>query len=391
MVKKHFLIGFFLCLLLLSAITVLSVTAYESSDTQDVEEVNPQQAACDAHQLLLSTFEEAEYGFIYPDEYGGDYIEDNILHICLTEYNSDIISRYKEILGDVEYVVYEAADYSLNELIYSKDDAMEYLMDNGIEVYLAAISERDNNISIEVSENNLIQASQLMNSYNTEQVSALACTEQTDLFTLTSGSPNETAAGSYVVGGSRLYSSGYFRRTLAATGTVNSQVMFLTCGHSTSSYQQFTSSSGTYYGMAVYIRYTNGGYGDFSFLAADNSFTTTQRVWTTAGNYTTLSGTLDIPAVGTNIYRYGAISGQSIVTVTNTNVTINTTQSDGSVISIKGLCRATGDADSIPGDSGGPYRQGSYFCGVHHGHSTNDASTVYFTPYYYIRQANFSF
>lgn len=44
-----------------------------------------------------------------------------------------------------------------------------------------------------------------------------------------------------------------------------------------------------------------------------------------------------------------------------------------------------------PGDSGGPYRCGTDFCGIHHGAATQGgtATYVYFTPYTYIYNAGF--
>lgn len=374
---------FFAALLtiLFLALTQFSVNGYES-DNIISEAVNPQQPACDAHQRLLASFEEAEYGFIYPEDFGGDYIEDNTLHVCLTSCDTDTVNSYKAIIGDIPCVIYEEATYNLNDLIGLKDDIFDYLTENNIEVYFAAPSEITNSINIEVDESDIgaariLSANYLLQTavpYSNSQGSGLS-----ELLDIKTGAPSvfsdaaeevdfsdymtSAAAGTVVVAGSRLYTSGSFNRTLAATGSRNTKITFLTCGHSTTEGQRFTSSTGTVYGDVTYYQFDNNNYGDFSFITAESGFTTTQRVWTGGGTYTTLSGTLDLPAVGTNLYRFGAVTLQTDVTVSATNSTVVFSGTGA----IKGMCRAISEDPSIPGDSGGPYRQGNLFCGIHTG------------------------
>lgn len=173
---------------------------------------------------------------------------------------------------------------------------------------------------------------------------------------------------------------------MAISGSLGTGNGFVTCGHSTNTYDKFKNGAGVEYGTTIYVRYNNNKYGDFSLVQATSDWNKINRVWTGTGSYATISGHTDIPAVGSVLSKYGYASGASVVTVNATNVSVTY----GSVV-IKGLCRGTSNIDSIPGDSGGPYRSGSYICGVHSGASTSDRTKVYFTPYYYIRTCGYNF
>ena len=62
--------------------------------------------------------DEDEWGYIYPDEYGGSYIsEDNRLVIELTELTKENIEKYKGYCGgDEEVLQFVPVDFSYNEL-----------------------------------------------------------------------------------------------------------------------------------------------------------------------------------------------------------------------------------------------------------------------------------
>lgn len=112
-------------------------------------------------------------------------------------------------------------------------------------------------------------------------------------------------------------------------------------------------------------------------------------VLTTGGAATNYHGYMLNPAVGTYLYKYGAVSGQAYCKVTATGITL--TPDNGSM-RIHNMTKAeiiTGTTG--PGDSGGPYRCGTDFCGIHHGSATQGgtATYVYFTPYTYIYNAGF--
>ncbi|MCR4837497.1 MAG: S1 family peptidase [Eubacterium sp.] len=123
--------------------------------------------------------------------------------------------------------------------------------------------------------------------------------------------------------------------------------------------------------------------GDYSIISAASGYTATSSVFTTSGNTTNFTGYQYHPAVGTYLYKYGRVSGQAFCQVTDYQVTSNGFTNIVKAKLISGYSQG--------GDSGRPYRNGTSFCGVHHGSGTiNGITYVYFTPYETINGAGFS-
>lgn len=96
------------------------------SSVENIENVTDnifeiQRRACEAHELLYSSFGWNET-YIYPDNFAGDYIDYDTLHIQVT--SNSAINYYEALLSDYsDAVVYDIVDYSYNELF---DEAENY-------------------------------------------------------------------------------------------------------------------------------------------------------------------------------------------------------------------------------------------------------------------------
>ena len=149
------------------------------------------------------------------------------------------------------------------------------------------------------------------------------------------------------------------------------------------------SLNGSQIGTVVDVQYTNGQAGDYSIIVLDDSALMSHKIGDSSGNLITITGGTHLsPAVGTFVTKYGYKTGYRHGAVAATNVSITSVTN----ITISGMTKVsiTDGIGSEPGDSGGPYLVGEAFCGVHHGHSASDKTTVYFTPYTLISQGGFS-
>lgn len=171
--------------------------------------------------------------------------------------------------------------------------------------------------------------------------------------------------------------------TLAGSGTYNGHTAFITCGHSLSYGSSVTCGGSTIGTVEVNVDYAYST-GDYSIIQAASGYTATSGVLTSSGNMTNFTGAYYSPAVGTYLYKYGRVSGQAYCVVSATGVISSDYR--------YGLTRATLiSGTSTGGDSGGPYRAGTDFCGIHRASNIGSGgSYLYFTPYSIVYNAGFT-
>lgn len=345
-----------------------------------------QENALFASEALMKAFGSDENGtVVYPDDYAGSWIDNDVLIISLTDISNETKAKYDDWIGEyAEYVQYEKAEFSYNYLKSKEESIVENLEEeNNIEIVGYTVSQRDNEVVVEVEADNSVSRS--LNTLEEDIVDGIPVS-------IVEVSDAELAYNLYGGNGiSNLSTGASF--TLSCCGTYNGSSTVLTCGHDSSQAvgQSIKDvSSGRTIGSIVYRRYSSGGYGDFEIVSvANSSFTTTNRVLT--GD--SLIGSIYYPSVGTTVKFFGSSTGRVCYgTVTETGVT----RSYANGINIKGLTKVEITSGSVTqGDSGAPFviagSDGTRFGGLLHGYSTSLTKVyVYFTPYGYINSAGFS-
>lgn len=157
------LLSVVLAMIMLLSTCCISIFAADKSETvvtlDDVKKVaSEQRRALDAHEALYKTFifnrGESEK---YPENYGGDYIEEGKLHVCIVNIKESDISEYTKILHDyLDVVVFEEVRYSLQSLLTASESVAKELISDGVAVYSCAVSEVSNSlvVSTNISELN---------------------------------------------------------------------------------------------------------------------------------------------------------------------------------------------------------------------------------------------
>ena len=348
--------------------------------TENIEAVTDnifeiQRKACEAHELLYSSFGWEET-YIYPNDFGGDFIDYDTLHIQVT--NEEAIDYYKNLLSEyTDTVVYDIVNCSYNDIKeltrdYAKELEREY------EVVSYSVDVKKNNGKISVLKSDYSDVMSFMNKVsmlddcdkNEIQISIEAVDSYQEETSIIAGSPLTNAAG----GGLTLGGSGYY----------NGSTAFVTCGHSidVGASVKFGSSS---IGTATISQNKNSGNkkGDYSIITAAAGYSATSSVLTGGGGATSFTGYMLNPAIGTYVYKYGKVSGQAYCEITDVDVTYSNTDGITQAKIITG--------SSTNGDSGGPYRCGRDFCGIHKGSKLIGSDRyVYFTPYTYIYNRGFT-
>lgn len=160
-----------------------------------------QKPANDAHRELFIHFSYNEEGMIYPEEFCGDYIKDNILHICLTTNNKEVVDKYWKMTDYSDAVCFETAKYSLTSMINLQNDISDFLISKEIKIYCSYIDQITNRLILEVDKNDINNTLEYihdnfdkMNKYNEGMMECIDVIE---------GNRNETSS-SPMYGGSTL-------------------------------------------------------------------------------------------------------------------------------------------------------------------------------------------
>ena len=119
-----------------------------------------QEEALDAYQLLWDSFEKEPESLqpYYPDEYGGEYIDDDKLVIQLTENTPENQAKYRELCGNSDKVVFEKVTYSLNYLNSLESQAELLSKDFAVTGY--GVKRQENKFMIAVEQQDLTAVQQ---------------------------------------------------------------------------------------------------------------------------------------------------------------------------------------------------------------------------------------
>ncbi len=110
-----------------------------------------QRAALAANELLWQTFTLGENGMpiAYPEEYGGAFIDGELLYIYIVGLNDELEAKYMEICKGSPVVRFLEADYSANYLMTLYDVVAEYENEYSITSY--GIDFKNNRFRIELN------------------------------------------------------------------------------------------------------------------------------------------------------------------------------------------------------------------------------------------------
>lgn len=106
--------------------------------------------------LLSALLDENGIPTMLSESFGGDYIDEGYLHVCIVNLSSSDCSSYKTIVKDyLDIVIFEDVDYPLLQLIESSRMVADELIRADIPVYSSASNEVGNCVVISTDINQL--------------------------------------------------------------------------------------------------------------------------------------------------------------------------------------------------------------------------------------------
>ncbi|MDR2044625.1 MAG: S1 family peptidase [Clostridium sp.] len=397
--RKRLLVLFLAVTLVMSMGVSIGAGAADGTldDTHSVPQVFALQAkALEAYSLLNTTFTVYEDGTItYPDDYAGVWIADYKLHVATTSTNKN---NYGELLKDFDCVVFETAEYSVNELDKIRYSIFEVLKKehSAVSHYVDVVENKINFGFLELDESNIRLSLASLISLSESNIVKDSLPEKAislDLFVLSTDELIQTEAE--LRGGMEINrgSSTGPGRSIGVCGTFTTNGTtyngFVTAGHNfaISGTNQQVYRGGSDFGRVSQLMWQNNASGDWALVRITNSDTISNKIYGSSSSATrNITGTTNDLPKGTAVMKYGMSNGYAEAEVEAQNVS----QTDSSNYTINGLTRAkltTGTSGG--GDSGGPYYTqasgggNSYnFVGVHWGSNVGDGGNlIWFTPF----------
>lgn len=322
-------------LALIAPIVAFSMSTYAAEDEN--MDVSVQESAVAAYDELMNSFPQsrATGEKIYPDYYGGSYINENEqLVVYVTDLNFVPLVASAE---NNDTVIYRVCEYSYNELNNVMDTINEYKFANS-DSYIAdnfnsyALLDAQNRIEVRLDE------------YSEEKIQEFKdnVLDSNMIVFVEANGPIEDLvnlnAGCKINDGTYAGSMGYRARRNGVDGIV-------TAGHVIGAGQTlYYDATNTAIGTCNVSFSGNGTY-DAAFCQITNSnYTPTNTLW---GTSNTLSTTISEPGVGTFVNKIGYASGHTDGYITSTNATMTNTSGVTRTNMVEVECYATN------GDSGG--------------------------------------
>lgn len=351
--------------LLLSTILVLSSAVSVSAAEKMQNDISVQEDAVTAYEELMASFISPYLDTdekIYPDYYGGSYINDSGQLVVYVTDNAAMPA----VLLDNSNVIYEPCTYSYNELLTVMDELNSYKFSRMKNV----IASNFNEFGIYDSENRVIVKLDNLSEESIKEFKENVCDSDAIEFEQGYGPINTEVS---VNAGAKISFSGG-SASVGYRAKRNGVVGIVTAGHAAESVGTDISYNGTNFASCKATQ--QGGKADAAFCAITNSSYSPTN--TLEGTSNVLSKTISKPGVGTTINKIGMKTGHTTGKVLSTNSTATFTS--GATISNL----TTADYSSAPGDSGCVIY--SYISstnarltlGIHTG-ASNDGVTRYFT------------
>lgn len=366
----------------------------EQSEAGFLAHMRAQQNAVTAHRILYDSFSIDMDGTVsYPANYGGDYIVDDILHICIVDITNQDLTPYLILLSDyLENIVFEDVTFSISDLISFAEEIATDLIDDGISVVSWGISETKNAVIIDLEQTDGTEISFYASNGYQNNYSVVRDSNEYNI-PVQFYVRERTKASVDLMGGSKL--DGY---TLGICGTYDGKPAFAMCGHGLTGVGQsmYYQPLNRLIGKVAVCQFANGQAGDYAIVNVSNSSFTLTSLLGDPNDLESQSSakyTCNRPAVGTDVIKYGKNGGFAYGTVSRSNT--SWTPSDGSGITVKGLVEVKlRSGVSVSGDSGGPILSsdgsGSTFYGtVSSASSANSPAYFYFSPYEYLYSSGF--
>ncbi len=353
----------------------------------------------------------------HPEYYAGAYIEGEYLYIMLTDSDEDIQQEIKDLAGVYsEFVRFERADYSWNQMECIVEQLNKELRSNITTTFSCGIQTKENKIELCIEPEYAYKVTEIMFRVVPAEICVVNYQKKEQIesrIQIEANKTNTSSRSTAIYGGTEIastYNGNTYTETLGYMGTygIESSAVkaYVTCGHALTvggTVKQVEQNSSI--GTTSYVRYSDGSYGDFAIITANNNYSLTNKVLLDGSTVSIYAVDLE-PAENTYVYVSGKEalkSGKSAYCRIKNTSESYTSYSEylQSWVTINGLMSVTPEKRNNAivylknGDSGAPvFRKAAgntdayIICGIFC--AKGDTEDAFFTPWSRIASAAFT-
>ena len=369
------------------------------TEEEMIKESEAQGEALRAYKLLTNTFPMREdCSWIYPEEYGGAYIDDNnSLVIALVDRTAELEAEYRALCGNSEKLLFKDAAHSLADLEAYASSIGQYAEQYAITNY--GVDEEEGTVVVGVESEDVKKfAAALCQTRALSRANA-----DFSIPVVVKESEYAQLCATELIGGSEVSvkrSNGTYSSSICIGGKFGGKSVIITAGHAMNKgetvYYGGGASSSKLIGSTLYSRCGGGQTGDFAIVEVKNNYTATNKVKNINGASSTVKGVYSKPPKNTEIYKYGFNKGYAKGKMISSNESFRV-NNDGKMINVTGMCAVQMESSSAVagGDSGGSVYTyysldgGFNICGSVSGFQSS-TQTMYYSPLIYAENLGFS-
>ena len=361
-----------------------------NTQSEPALQVNTEEKALETHAKLVEGFKQSATrgaASIYPDYYGGCFINDQKQLVVLTTNESGQVQMMS--MANADNLVFKTCEYSYNYLNQVMDELNDYQAKNDNDIsnnfLLYYLSESQNAVIVEMQEcypskidefkRNVSDSPAIQFKQATSKPIDLGAFEESQN-TETSTRATSLYAGYPIIGTVRLDNKTYTgSASIGYRVSCDNAKGFITAGHAVSLGQEVKADDEKI-GVCDLYDYKDGGTVDAAFVKVDDSSMLTNKFGTTGSNISTEIAAESLLVEGAKIVKFGGNTSYSEGEILSTNVAVTTELPNNTKRRVTFHISTTLDAEK--GDSGGPVltRSGYKLVGILKARTELDNGTI---------------
>lgn len=380
MKRFYCLIGL-LTLVPMGLLSCASVSTKVSTQNELSSQVNTEAKALETHAKLIEGFKRTaahDSATIYPDYYGGCFINDQKQLVVLTT-NESGQAQIKSMTANASNLIFKPCEFSYNYLNQVMDDLADHMIKNkdykAINFIHCYLLDSANVVVVELLEYSPAKIEEFKRNVSDSPAIRFESAEDDQPVGILQENAKVERDITELYPGFGISNSINAHGTIGYRVTCNNAIGFMTARHVVALNEIIKNSEGTKIGVGDLYSYYDGGTVDATFVKVEPSFENllTNNI---GGRYSFLKNIIASDAdltAGTSVGKEGAVTGYTIGQIVSVGMSFRDTISNKTITK-----QIVASFSSQAGDSGGPVMltSNNYTVGIVKGNLDNGKNTI---------------
>ena len=381
MKRIYCLIGL-LTLVPMGLLSCTSISTKVSTQNEPTSQVNTEAKALETLSKLIEGFKQSATrgaASIYPDYYGGCFINDQKQLVVLTT-NESGQAQIKSMTANASNLIFKPCEFSYNYLNQVMDDLADHMIKNkdykAINFIHCYLLDSANVVVVELLEYSPAKIEEFKRNVSDSPAIRFESAEDDQPVGILQENAKVERDITELYPGFGISNSINAHGTIGYRVTCNNAIGFMTAGHVVALNEIVKNSEGTKIGVGDLYDYKDGGTVDAAFVKVDDSSMLTNKFGTTGSNISTEIAAESLLVEGAKIVKFGGTTFYSEGEILSPNVAVTTELPNNTKRRVTFHISTTLNAEK--GDSGGPVltRSGYKLVGILKARTELDDGTI---------------